>query len=193
MSSLKDYFTNLELSLAVISETWFHQGEKLDKLLLDAEQGMGLSMILKNRKKTGRANPGGGVGIVFDKQRVTLKEYPIKRGRFEIVAASGKIKNNSRPLYVIAVYLSTKLRASSYHACLSLVSDAILKIKNESSSPYIILAGDFNRKDIHEAIGDYVDISVAQAGPTREGAYLDLAATNMNEELTKTFPSMRHK
>ena len=69
------------------------------------------------------------------------------------------------------------------HDLLSCLSDIILKIKTDVSNPYIVLAGDFNRKDIKEAIGDYPDIDVLTFGATRGLAVLDEAACNFSNEL----------
>lgn len=43
--------------------------------------------------------------------------------------------------------------------------------------------GDFNNKDIEEAIGDYGDISVCVTGPTRGNRTLDIAASSFNSEI----------
>ena len=48
---------------------------------------------------------------------------------------------------------------------------------------YIVLAGDFNNKNIDEAIGDYADITVTTSGATRASATLDLTVTSFNFEL----------
>ena len=183
-NSLADCFKELGLSFAVIKETWFHEGQQLDKLAIDIHGEHGLSMINKMRKKNGRNNPGGGVSIVFDKTKIKLKEHKVTRGRLEIVAATGKFPNNTRPFYIIGVYISTRLRANSFHDLLSCLSDIILKIKTEVSSPYIVLAGDFNNKKIDEAIGDYPDMTIVMSGATRGNAVLDEVATSFTSELT---------
>ena len=77
--------------------------------------------------------------------------------------------NNTRPLYVIAAYISTRLKAEKYHEFLEIINATILKIKTETSEPHIILAGDFNRRDISEVIGDYVDVEVVTTAATRGG------------------------
>ena len=47
------------------------------------------------------------------------------------------------------------------------MSEAILKIKNEATDPYLFVGGNFNNRDIEEAIGDYPDLAMAQSGATR--------------------------
>ena len=59
-------------------------------------------------------------------------------------------------------------------------------IKSEQVSPYIILCGDFNHRDVLEAIGDYPDVIVRNVGNTKAGANLDLCATNFDDQIIKT-------
>ena len=121
-------------------------------------QEYGLSFINKNRHRPSNNNPGEGVSIVFNPNKLPLKEFSFKRSRYELVGASGRLTNNTRPIFILGAYMSTKLKADQYHDLLDHLSDAIMRIKTENTSPYIILGGDFNRKDIYEAIGDYSDL-----------------------------------
>ena len=171
------------MSFAVVTESWFVKGHKLDDFKSTALQEHGLVVIDRNRPRMKSSNPGGGVAIVCNTKKITLKEHPVKRGKHEFIVASGKIHGNSRPLYVIATYLSTRLKAEEYHNHLAHLNAAILRIKTDVVNPYIILAGGFNRTDIQEAIGDYGDISIIHTGSTRSNATLDICATNFSEEI----------
>lgn len=113
----------------------------------------------------------------------SFNEHRIKRKSYEIICARGKLRDNSRPIFIIAVYLSTKLKAEQYHECLELIFDAILRIKSENNSPYLLVLVDFNNKDIGEAIGDYGDFSVYVTRPTRGNKVLDIAASSFNSEI----------
>ena len=46
--------------------------------------------------------------------------------------------------------------------------------------------GDFNNKDIEEAIGDYEDIDVVRVGPTRGDSFLDVTATSFRNEIVSS-------
>ena len=181
--SLVDCFHDLELTFSVVTETWFHQCERLQRWKTDLHGEHGLSTIDRMRKKNGQSNPGGGVSTVYNKNKIKLKEHKIARGRFELVAATGKIPNNTRPFYIIGAYLSTRLRAKSYHEFMSCLSYIILRIKTDVTNPYIVIAGDFNRRKLAEAIGDYPDITTVTTGATRGAAILDEVATSFNDEL----------
>ena len=181
--SLIDYFCDLELTLAIICETWFHKSDTLESFQTKLKAEENICFLNKMRKKTGKNNPGGGVSIAYNESKVALTEFPITRGKYEIVCAKGKIKGNTRLLFVIGAYLPPKLKAAEHHECLELIGEAILRIKTEFRNPYIILGGDFNGKDIHEAIGDYPDIEESDGGATRGDSRLDLCATNFPSEI----------
>ena len=128
IDSLVDFFTELELSFAVVTETWFHTGEKLH----------GLQSIDKCRTRSASSNPGGGVSIVHNPARISLKPYPCKTKGFEIVSAVGKVPHNIRPTYILGIYVSTKLRAEEYHNLLDTVNQIILRIKMTSRAQRLI-------------------------------------------------------
>ena len=148
---------------------------------LKAEHG--LEAVSKMRRKTGNGNPGGGIAIIYKTQKISLSEYPIKRGPYELICAKGKLKNNTRHFFVLGAYLPPKLKAAESRKCLEYISGAILRIKTDFKNPYIAIGGDFNGRDLQEAIGDYYDIQEVTSGATRAGAWLDLCAVNFNNEL----------
>ena len=91
--------------------------------------------------------------------------------------------NNTRPFFVIGIYLPPKTKAADVNECMQLISQAVLRIKTEAKNPYIVIGGDLNHADMDDAIGDYPDISISDSGPTRRGAYLDKMASNLGEEI----------
>ena len=97
MRSLIENFVELDLSMAIVTESWLRDGSKLDECSSDLEMGKNLKIIRKNRptKRRGRT-AGGGVAIVFDRDRMSLKERKIKKTTFEILCAEGRITGLSR-------------------------------------------------------------------------------------------------
>ena len=100
------YFSELDLSFTIITETWFYNSEALDVVRRNLEKGHGISSINFYRKKKSRSNPGGGVTVAFRKAHVTFKEFTITRKNYEILGVRGKITNNTRPIFIIATYIS---------------------------------------------------------------------------------------
>ena len=173
----------LNLAFTIIMETWLYDCEALNTFDSNALYGHAVSFVHRNRKKKKRSNPGGGVSIAFRRSLITLKEFKFARKNYEILCAHGKIKNNTRPLYVFGVYLCPKCKAAHYHECLTLISDAILTIKTEVRESYFAIGGDLNCRDIQEAIGDYEDVSIIATTATRGEATRDVAACNFNDSL----------
>lgn len=103
-SSLCDHFNELTLNFVIVTETWFNQGPEYEAVRTELEHSHGLGMISNMKKKKGRTNPGGGVSILCNKTRMKLAEHKIKRGRYEIVTAKGKIPNNTR-VFISSPYM----------------------------------------------------------------------------------------
>ena len=181
--SLYDIFEELEVDCAVVSETWFHNSEDLDQLVCDADKGEGLTFLNYVRKTDGRKNRGGGVSVIARKDSMSIKEFPVRLSGCEIVVARSKLKNNTRPMFIIGVYLSTRLKPIQVTKFIETLNDTILKIKTAASSPYIVLAGDFNRADISPIFSDFPDLKLVSSLPTRAGVALDLIITNFDDEV----------
>lgn len=152
--SFFDMIEETDADFVLITETWFCNSVETDSFLDRAEGEFGLSSINRMRPRKGRNNPGGRLSLLFRKSSVHFTEYKIKRAGHEIICARAKLTGVSRPIFVIGTYPSPKLKAEQYHESLSLVSEALLKIKSETNNPYLIVMGDFNGKDIQEAIGN---------------------------------------
>lgn len=76
IGSLVDYMKELDIDIAAITETWLQDGSRLDRDTSDFENGTGLRVIFKNRKRRahGRKAGGGGVAILCNLQCCTFKE-----------------------------------------------------------------------------------------------------------------------
>ena len=64
--SLIDYFNELELSFALITESWLKDGPELVDSLQDLEMGEDLKIMHHNRKSRRGRTAGGGVALVYD-------------------------------------------------------------------------------------------------------------------------------
>ena len=62
---LVDHFRNLELSSAIITESWLRPGVKLDEELEDFEWGEKLKVFHRSRKTRSGRSAGGGVAIIL--------------------------------------------------------------------------------------------------------------------------------
>ena len=148
IESFVEMFDELDLSLCVVSESWLKAGRELNLRMNDLENGNNLSMIHKSRKSNRGRNAGGGITIAFNKTKIKLQEYPIRKGKAEIIAATGRVPNIPRKVVVFGIYIPPKNTAKQSKEALELLSDGILKAKSEYEDPIIIIGGDFNRREL---------------------------------------------
>ena len=97
IESAIDVINELDLSFLAITETWLRNGRTLENNVQDLELGTGISII--HRAREGRR--GGGVGILYKPDKISLKQYPMKGNKYEVAAASGKIPNNTRKICIV--------------------------------------------------------------------------------------------
>ena len=80
IGSLIEAFEEFQLSVALISETWFKNGSGLDREMNDLLLSDGIGMITRNR-----GGRGGGVAIAFRSSEISLKEFKIPENKYEMV------------------------------------------------------------------------------------------------------------
>ena len=113
------------------------EGRKLED---DMWEGEGLKMIVKNRAKTrgGELVRGGGVAIVYDPEKIHLKQLPIRKSNHEVVAAMGKFVGVKRKAVLYCAYMPPNMNRPSISAMLKGLSESIHKVKKSMDDPYII-------------------------------------------------------
>ena len=184
MESLLDYFTKTSVSIAVITETWFYKCEALKHLMCRAENDLGLGLInsCRTRRKTS-ADPGGGVSIVYKRARIQMKEVHVDCKGQEICLAEGKLEGQSRKLYLVGCYLSTRLKKNEERKYMNVLSDILGELETKNPNAEIIVAGDFNRADLSPTLYLHQEIKLLSTPPTRNDTYLDLVATTLHLNL----------
>ena len=180
MPSLLECLDEIESDVCVVTETWLRSDEKIEQAIEDFESQNGYSFIRRDR-----AGPkkGGGVAICYAKDRIQMSRVRLPHMKSELVAAIGRRAGQRRKVAIIGVYLPPAMRIQQVRRSLREVNDAVTHVKQKYNDPYIMLAGDFNRKDIQAALRDHVDIKPIVTGPTRGDSVLDIIATNMNDQL----------
>ena len=187
--SFIDHVEQLGVDISVVTKSWLASSSKLDYDLNELEFGTDLKVVYKNRpirQNSRRRTAGGVVAIIYNKTRCRLKERKIKKNKFELVCATGKVTGMDRELVVIGVYVPPKTNVADFQALVGAVSDLVLEEKVKHKDPMILVAGDFNKRDMEPAFADYVDMVMLQHGPTRGREKLDLIFTNFQPELADT-------
>ena len=185
IESFIDAFNELDLHSAVITESWLRPGMQLDQDIRDLNDGANITLIHRSRPSKRRRTAGGGVLIAFNKNRLKLKERRITRGKTEMVCAIGKLPGASRKMAILGVYIPPQTKAEKVTEVMEYIRDELHKLKTEFEDPYIVVTGDFNKKDTAVAFSDFPDMKEIAAGPTRKGEALDLTFTNFYDEITE--------
>lgn len=178
--SLLRNFSELELSMAIITETWFSQGERLEKDSEDLLLGSGLAIKTRNRQPGRAGFSHGGVAIVMKDSISKMKVVePVPNAEeFEVLTICSPVSGQKRRLYVIAVYIPPGYNVARGRGCMQFVSDTILEIKDKADDPLICVAGDFNQWGIEDYLADYPDLVEVETGPTRNQRRIDRVFLN---------------
>ena len=121
--------------MTIITETWFRSCPELTADLLDIENGTGISFICKNRQAGPNGVAYGGVAIAFRKTDCMLKEVKVRNPNdFEIVAALGSVRGQSRKLAVIAIYIPPNYVVGRGNLAVECVADAIMDINGTTTT-----------------------------------------------------------
>ena len=177
------------MDVAIITESWLADGDRLEDDLRELEYGTDLSVIFKNRPvrlNSRRRTAGGGVAIVFNKTKCKLKEMKIRGNKFELVCAKGRLSELDRTLIVVGLYIEPKTTVAVLREINTVVNDLVLREKAETVDPVFLIGGDLNKRDISEALDDYEDIKEVVHGPTRGTEKLDKTFANLNPDLSHT-------
>ena len=135
MNSLIAHFTELELQFALISESWLKDCPALENDKVDLEAGQGLKMILNNRKSRRNKTAGGGVAIVYDENKIRLREWKRRKSKSEIVCARGKLPGLKREILIISIYVPPKIKAKQTGKFMEELNRIIAINKEEMCDP----------------------------------------------------------
>ena len=177
--SLEKTLDELAADICIITETWLKNDHLDNQTLIDFQARSRYQLIRRDRTR-GR---GGGVGIVFNTDEIQLSRAKIPPNKHEILAAIGRRAGQRRKIVIIAVYIPPGYTADRTRSLCTSVNDTIQAMKKKYTNPYILIGGDFNRRDARATTSDHRDLRIIDTGPTRLNAVLDIQMSNMNELL----------
>ena len=158
IKSLCHAFNELDLHIAVVSESWLRPGPDLGAQLLDVEDRENICLLHKSRQSRRGRTAGGGIVIGYNKNKINT-ERRMRRKNFELISAVGRLPGTRQRIAVHGIYIPPQTRAGLVDEINELVKDEISKIE------------------------EFPDISETGAGATRRGAALDLTYTNFLDSM----------
>ena len=183
MECFLDYLEEMDTSVAILTETWLNDGSGLDEDLAEIEKGTGYGMIVKNRPINQRGYSTGGVAIVYKTNRIKFRELKLPGNKFEIVCGAGSLIHHARKVVAIAVYIPPQNSAEESRECLDFLEESVIHIKGMFKDPYIIVSGDFNRRDVDQSLANFPDLKLINTPPTRGAQKLDKLFINFNSQI----------
>ena len=177
IDSLVDYFDELDLHAAALTETWLTDRREHTEGENDIAERENIRLIKKNRRTR-----GGGVAIAFDNRKLSLKEHKISDNRYELVCGTGKVLSNNQPVIIISYYIPPKQKSSTTDDMMTCISDGLSLLLVKFSDPLIFIAGDANCRDMSLAFADLPGIIEVPSPPTRGENRLDLIHCNYTDE-----------
>ena len=107
------------------------------------------------------------------------------RGNSELLCTVGKVPGLARKIAIIAVYIPPQTRTPKCDEIMQHIANEICKLKQDYEDSYIMIAGDFNKKNTKKAFENYLDINELEAGPTQKNEALDLVFSNFKEHVVQ--------
>ena len=186
MDCFLDYLSELDASIAFLTETWLSDTPELQNDLEDLHLGTGYGLICKNRPQNDRRYSAGGVAIAFKSSQITFQQINLPDNNYELLFAVGTMPHFTRKFLAICMYMPPGLPVASVSASLTYLVDAILELKSRFKDPFICISGDFNGYDVQSYLDDYPDLVLVETGPTRGYRVLDLVYTNFQLDILES-------
>ena len=172
-----DCIEETEAAVAVVTETWYKEGGRLEEEKEYIAETAGLEMVTKNRQALENGVAYGGVAVLWKSNAIKFKEIEMKNpDTFEILACVGTVRGHSRKLIVVACYLPPNYDKKRGAQALSYITDSLIWLKRKFKDPYLVVAGDFNQWEVD--VSDLADVQEVKVGPTRHSKSIDRVFLN---------------
>ena len=99
--------------------------------------------------------------------RLKTKRGKIPRSQHEVVTVLGRRTGQRKKVLLIAMYIPPDYSAAMNRSLYNYVNDAGIVLKSRYENPYILVAGDLNRRPLRRILKDFPEITAVKTGPTR--------------------------
>ena len=187
LEALFDCFQEKLLDIAIITETWSQGESDCDDIRNQLDGNYSLNMIARSRNVAARnGRRYGGVGIVYRKSTVSMKEFVLHNPEaYEVVGAIAKVHGVQGKFLVLGCYLPPNITPVRARANIEYISDVINEAKRLHEDCCVIVAGDFNQWPAHDIAAEHPDLVEIKHGPTRNGREIDRSFVNFNRSLVE--------
>ena len=174
LESLRKGLYEFYADICFLMEMWLSDNARINNILEDYQRKYNWKFIRRDRKT------GGGVAIGFNTEKIEVSKEKLPPSKHELCAAIGCRQGQRRKIALLVAYVLPWYNADQMRSFYRATNDALMAIKNKYSNPYVLVAGDFNRRSFTEEFREYPEIKVIPSGPTRQGAVLDIMGSNFN-------------
>ena len=178
INHLIQVFDSFNLHFAAISETWMCDSTRYKRNAEKLEHKENLCIIKKSRKSR-----GGGVAIVFNKSKISLKQIKIPGNAFELVGAVGRTTDDVQKVLVLSVYYPPQMKREEVDRLNECISTTIDNQKGLYPGLQVVLCGDMNNKDVVPILTDHPDLKVLDTPSTGKRETLDLCLNNLSGDI----------
>ena len=113
----------------MLTETWLRDKE-IGQLQEELSLGSGLGLFARNRRLKENGVSYSGVAVVWKESVGSFKEVKLKNKEgFELVAAAGSLKGQSRKLVVVACYIPPNYVKARGNLALDYIEGAVIELK----------------------------------------------------------------
>ena len=181
ISSLIDCFTDLRASVGIITETWFSDGEALERDIENLSMGAGLAMICRNRPANNRGFSHGGVAVVYRESAIKMTNIRLHNpGEYEVLCCTGILRGSGKRLVEVACYIPPNYTVQRGRGCMEFITGVTMEMKRRYDDPMLLLAGDFNQWKVEGHLMDFPDIQEHDVGETRGSHRIDRIFSNFH-------------
>ena len=97
--------TETDARLAIVTETWMGDKDRLEEDALDLDLGSVLGMLSLSRPYASNGVMYGGVALIWRNSLCQFKEVKIRNSqRYEVLVGAGSIPGHRHKLVVLACY-----------------------------------------------------------------------------------------
>lgn len=180
INSVVENMKELQLHFLIVSETWLRKGRQLEAFKGEL-QANHMGIIHRNRLSC-----GGGIAIIFDSNKMSLKESFRFRAGTEAVCKVGRCAVSNRRKVIVGFYIPPKTDSTGLLGFKVQLKEKLEQIKADIGEFDLYVGGNANRKDIRDSFESFPSVQMLQTRPTRGDATLDVCFSNISDALVKS-------